>query len=485
VDYSNVLFILTDQWPAWAFGYRGADIPTPNIDRLAATGTVFDNAFTSCPLCTPARGSLLTARWPHQTGVLDNHSIGYSLQESLPLSQSTWIDGAVGKDFHVGYFGKWHLGPVNPEKRGAHRFDPEVEVSRNPFDPEIDEHSYQKTFDYYRSLEAQLLRGIGAFWGDSKKPKEQLQPFPAIDRGVDFLRNWVADSQQRPYFLTVSCSPPHFPHHLPAEYSRLAAELRPRVELPASLGDDCEGRPWFHSTPFWACMDTSQLDEEAWKTIIAYSHAHIAMVDEAIGRLLDELDRLGLTDTTTVVFSSDHGDMEGAHRRFDKGPYFYEEVWRIPLVIRAPGSPVARQPAFVSLLDVGETLFDLAGCPEPERAGRSLLPLLGASRRPRDWPDRAMGTYSRYNGYCFEVRAIRDERFKYVWNPQDRDELYDLREDPHEMRNLTGRESVGDREQSLRRQLLAWLEQTGDDLPHRLDELLPAGTVVATGEAGP
>ncbi len=127
---NNILFILVDQWPAGAFSHRGADFATPNLARLAAQGTVFTNAFTSCPLCTPARGALLTARRPHRTGVFDNHAIGYSLQNSLALDHATWIDHAVGQGFHVGYFGKWHLGPVNPAARGAHRFDRNVEADR-------------------------------------------------------------------------------------------------------------------------------------------------------------------------------------------------------------------------------------------------------------------------------------------------------------------------------------------------------------------
>ena len=132
----NVLFILTDQWPAWAFGFLGADIPTPNIDRLSSQGTVFTNAFTSCPLCTPARGTLLTARWPHQNGVYDNQSVGYSLQESMPLDQKTWIDEAVRLGYYVGYYGKWHLGHINPEKRGAHGFDPNIETHAKPYHPQ-------------------------------------------------------------------------------------------------------------------------------------------------------------------------------------------------------------------------------------------------------------------------------------------------------------------------------------------------------------
>ncbi|TFG67280.1 MAG: hypothetical protein E4H27_09200, partial [Anaerolineales bacterium] len=106
----NILFILTDQWPAWAFSFMGADIPTPNIDRLAAQGTVFANAFTTCPLCTPARGALLTSRWPHQTGIYDNYNVGHSQQSTLSMDEDTWIDTAVRRGFHTGYFGKWHLG---------------------------------------------------------------------------------------------------------------------------------------------------------------------------------------------------------------------------------------------------------------------------------------------------------------------------------------------------------------------------------------
>ena len=114
------------------------------------------------------------------------------------------------------------------------------------------------------------------------------------------------------------------------------------------------------------------LDEEEWRTVVAYSHAHIMMVDEAIGRVLDTLERLGLRESTTVVFVADHGDMEGGHNRFDKGAYFYEEVWRIPLIISRPDRGQATQDAYVSLIDVGETLFgliDAAATAERPRAG--------------------------------------------------------------------------------------------------------------------
>ncbi len=177
--------------------------------------------------------------------------------------------------------------------------------------------------------------------------------------------------------VCVPEAPPQFPHHLPGEYARSAERLRDNVELPVSLGDDCAGRPWFHAVPWWPRMDTSDLDREEWRAVVAYSRAHIMLIDEAIGGILDALERLGLADSTTLVFSSDHGDIAGAHNRFDKGPCFYEEVWRIPLIVHRPGVPPATQEAFVSILDVGETLFRLIGSgygPRPLRSSWVLHP---------------------------------------------------------------------------------------------------------------
>ncbi|MEM7128429.1 MAG: sulfatase-like hydrolase/transferase [Chloroflexota bacterium] len=489
MEMSNILFILTDQWPAWAFSFCGADIPTPNIDRLAAEGTVFTNAFTTCPLCTPARGTLLTARWPHQTGVLDNYAVGYSQQISMPLTEQTWIDEAVRQGYHVGYFGKWHLGPISPEVRGAHRFDPDVEINRHPFDPKTSDFSYQLAMERYEQQGNEMLtQGRSPFWGEIAMAKEEKQPFPVMNSGVQFLEEWASRKRDNPFFLTVSSAPPHFPHFLPSEYARIAEQLRPSVELPASLNDDCEGRPTFHAMPWWPCMDTSVLDEEEWRTVIAYSHAHIMLVDEAIGRVLDTLEWLGLSESTTVVFTSDHGDMEGAHNRFDKGAYFYEEVWRIPLIIRSPNALSATQDAFVSLIDIGETLFGLIGAEstaELPHAGRDLMPLVGKFTRPHDWSQIAYGVYNLYNGMSFAVRAIRSERYKYVWNPQERDELYDLASDRYELENLRGQVAYEAIEAELRHKLMAWLTEIGDNLPERVPELPLAGTIMATAEMGP
>lgn len=157
-------------------------------------------------------------------------------------------------------------------------------------------------------------------------------------------------------------------------------------------------------------------------------------------------------------------------------------------MIRHPDTAPAIQDAFVSILDVGATLFslvDAALCPGRPRAGRDLLPLLGPRRRPADWPQVAYGEYDLYNGMSFAIRAVRDERFKYVWNPQAVDELYDLETDPCELRNRANDPDIAVEKVRLRRMLFDWMRATGDDLVDRAPNLPAAGTIVATSKPGP
>ena len=234
-------------------------------------------------------------------------------------------------------------------------------------------------------------------------------------------------------------------------------------------------------------MDTAGLGEAEWRKAIAYTWGHISMVDDAIGQIFGKLENLGLADETLTVFSADHGDMCGEHNRFDKGPYFYEQVFRVPLIICRPGRAPAEQQAFVSSADIGATLFSAVGDTgyAADTQGRDLLPLCGRSRAPEGWPAEVYGTYHLYNGMTFECRCIKTGRYKYVWNLQAVDELYDLQEDPEEMHNLAEHARFGDIRNELAAGLRGWLERAGDPTPGRTDELPRAGTIVITGEPGP
>ena len=480
----NILLLLTDQWPATHFGHRGAPIATPSIDALVSSGTLFENAFTSCPLCSPARGTLLTGLRPWRNGMVDNYGVGYSLQRPLDAAFRTWLEVGADAGYRVGYFGKWHLGPDGPRRRGATESSPAIDSRQRPFDEKLG-HSYASVAARYAEERRRLVSGNPPFYGELAGGREQTHAFRLVEEVHGFLERHVHGDDSKPFLLTASFTGPHFPHYLPAAH---AHRYRPEeVSLPRSLHDDFAGKPWFHRVPWWPSMDTSAFDEAEWRRAIAYTRGHMTMVDEAIGCVLDLLAQYGRDQDTAVLFAADHGDMCGEHNRFDKAAYFYEEVLRIPLCIRLPGAVPAVNAAPVSFIDLGTTLFHLLGEQEHGATtdGRDLMPLVGTDQVPSGWDDAAYASYHRYNGISFECRCVRTASHKYVWNPQDVDELYDLERDPAELVNLIDRHDCTAVRGELAARLRSWLQDAGDPLPATAGDLPPAGTILATGQPGP
>lgn len=478
----NVLLLLVDQWPALSFSHRGAPIATPRVDELVAGGTRFENAFTSCPLCSPARGTLLTGLHPWRSGMIDNYGVGYSLQRPLDSGLRTWLEAGAAAGYHVGYFGKWHLGPDGPRRRGAAESSAAIDARLRPFDAKPG-HSYAAVAARYAGERRKLVTGNPPFYGDLAGGRGQTDAFRLVKEVRGFMQRRARRGDGRPFLLTASFTGPHFPHYLPRADAR---RYRPdEVTLPASLHDDFAGKPWFHRVPWWPSMDTAAFDEAEWRRAIAHTWGHMSLVDAAIGSVLDLLAESGCDRDTAVLFAADHGDMCGEHNRFDKAAYFYEEVLRIPLCIRLPDHRPAVNPAPVSFIDLGATLFHLLGEDAHAADGRDLTPLVGAARAPAGWDDAAYASYHRYNGMSFECRCVRTAAHKYVWNPQAVDELYDLRRDPAELVNLIDHPDYAGVRAGLAARLRSWLQAAGDPLPATAAELPPAGTILATGAPGP
>lgn len=478
----NIIVLLVDQWPADCFGHKGAKIKTPNLDKLAKEGLVFENAFTSCPLCSPARGTLFTSKWQNQTGMIDNMGIGYSEQEPLNRSVLTWIDAAIKSGYHTGYYGKWHLGPDGPIERGVHKHPESIEADFKPYVIGESTYSYEKWQEKYEKQSEVLINGLMPYYGTTDKKIEETNPYVVANQAKEFLQDYVSDAPDKPFLLTVSINDPHFPHYLPENY--VQERFSEKIDLPKNIEDSFENKPWFQNKSWWPSMEVDGLDKTDWEEIIRYAYTHRMLVDDALGEVLMELETLELAGNTTVIFVSDHGDMCGAHNRFDKGPYFYDEVFRIPLIIRKAEIKPRSEKALVSILDVGATVFDMVGYEGVEELfGNSLVPMI--KEEESGCASEVYGMYERYNGMSFRVRAIRNLTYKYVYNPQSIDELYSMEKDPGELENLIDNPNYRAIKDEMRHKLKKWLEDIDDTIMTDEKTMLEAGTIIPLGTPGP
>jgi arylsulfatase A-like enzyme len=442
----DVIILLTDQQRADAFGAAGAeDVRTPAMDRLAREGVLFTRAFAAAPQCSPSRAALLTGRYPHRTRVMGNSGGGVeggrAATDRPPAGMSPALDRSLptlgrvfaAAGYDTAYFGKWHLGGT-------------------PGDYGFDTH-------------------------DAK-----INDATLASRVTGFLQKRATNGARKPLLLIVSWINPHDIYNVlraaPPDAQRLAA-----TRLPSNLVDSLEQKPF----PQRHYLEEDQgkpfagAEEKVWRRYRAFYNGLVETVDREIGLVLDALPRRDLAPIT--VFSSDHGDLGGAHGLPYKGPVMYEELIRVPLVITWPGRiRSTRSDALVSLIDLLPTLCDLAAVPAPAGVdGLSLRPLL----EPRAAQDRAWARdmiFAQYYGkqsWRVPIRMVRTARWKYVRYLGYGEELYDLAADPGELRNLALAPDAASERTRLARELDDWIRRTGDPFP-KLTVTDRSGLVIAT-----
>ncbi len=473
----NILFIFTDQWRADCLSAHGHRVvKTPNVDKLAEKSVDFLNSFTVCPLCTPARGSLFTGLYPHQSGVIDNCDVGGSFQEYLPNSAFTWLDAMVESGRKTGHFGKWHLGYDWQTEDKKVEFD----ICRMEGDPS--KHLSPESIPFVTER-GQLIAGLGErfvpekdgnklpFYAKIESVSERFE-YKVTQKALNFLE----ENQGEPWCLTASFVGPHFPSTLPEPYFSMYPPEE--MELPENFHDTFMNKPWHQIRNWWPSVATDDFTEENWKKTISAYYGCVTMMDDLIGEILEKAKACSGDRKTRVIFTSDHGEMLGAHAKFDKDAYFYEEVVRTPLVycedLNGNQSGFKRD-EYCTTLDIAQTFFDLSGF--KAKNGRSLTPLLDASYEVEE-EKVAFGNYYKYNGHSFEIRYVKTPRYKYSFIPQDIDELYDLEHDPYELHNLSDREEYQEIKEELKARVLENMKATGDYLLERLETPLPqAGTL--------
>ena len=446
----NVLFICTDQQRYDALGpYGNGHIRTPHIDRLAGEGVLFEQCYVQNPVCSPSRASLLTGQYPHAHGLWSN---GVSLPADKPLFTRALADAG----YDSGMIGKMHLAACF-RGRTEPRRDDGLRVYEWAHDPThgSPENAYHRWLEEHHPdlFAAAMANGPGRSGheavGFDTMPTEAHYSHWVGERAIDFLRQ--GRDPAKPFFLWANFYDPHHPFVAPKEY----LDRYDPAALPRPLGgpEDLADRPPVlaeasHKSYAGIARGFAEYGAEEIRGIVAAYYAMVTLIDDEVGRILATLDELGLAGDTLVVFTSDHGEMLGDHGLLLKGPMMYEGAVRVPLILRWPGRlPAgARRPELVQWLDLGPTVLGAAGLPPLSAGqGQSLLPLArgDAGTTGRGW---ALCEY-RDSGHPYDppvhVTMLRRGRHKLIVHhgapatgrPRG-GELYDLKADPHEGRNL-------------------------------------------------
>ena len=434
----NVLLIMADDLNNDMGTYGHPLVKTPNLDRLAARGVRFDRAYNQFPLCSPSRVSLLTGLRPDTTRI---HELQTDFRTVLPdvvtlpqmFRRNGYVAARVGKIYHYG----------NPGQIGTSGLDDPAswDAFVNPKGIDKDEETKVTNLTPTRQLGSAL-----AYYASPAADEAHTDGKVAAET-IALLEK----HKDRPFFIGAGFYRPHCPYIAPRKYF----DLYPLDTIPAPAASPDLWMPppaRFTIPPNWGISEQGQRE-----SIRAY-YASISFLDANVGRLLDALDRLGLTSNTIVVFISDHGYQLGEHGQWMKQTLF-ERSARAPLIVAGPGVPATGRATsrVVEFLDVYPTLAALTGVPAPKGLhGRSLIPLLKNPDATWDHPAitqvRRGPAASAFMGY-----SIRTEKWRYTeWDTGKRGaELYDEVADPQEAKNLVmdpqHQKVVADLQRRLRR----------------------------------
>ena len=411
---ANLLFILSDQHQAAAMGCAGHElVQTPHLDRLAAGGTCFANAYTPCAICVPARAALATGLPVHQTGCWDN---------GLPYDGriKSWGHRLKEAGFRVDSIGKLHFRSRADDNGFSREIEP-LHVVEGIGDPS----SGIRDGSLIRDSRAGILEaGAGA-------STYQAYDIRSRDNAIRWLHRHANDA--RPWVLFLSFVTPHPPFIAPpADYARYPHE---QIALPPQWQPaDWDAHPALDELRRYFAYD-APFDEVVIRRLHSAYYGLCSFLDAQIGQVLAALEQAKLRENTRIIYTSDHGEHLGARGLYGKFT-MYEEAAAIPLIVAGPDVAAGRVVDMpVSLLDCYPTALQALGCPaadeDRQRGGRSLWELAAA-----DDGDRTVFAEYHAIGSRNAFYMLRDRRWKYVYYVGARPQLFDLWDDPQECNDL-------------------------------------------------
>ncbi|QDU75708.1 Arylsulfatase [Bremerella volcania] len=436
----NVVFILIDDMRFDAMGFMGHPfLKTPQIDAMAANGANFTQAFVTTSLCSPSRASILTGQYMHNHGVVDNNDTDMS--DTIFFPQYLQQAG-----YQTGFFGKWHMGGGTDAPRPG--------------------------FDQWVSFRGQgHYNPPGPKWTLNVNGKSVPQKGYITDELTDYAIDWLDSlDRDKPFFLYLSHKAVHARFEPAERHKDLYSDVE--IEAPASQANTDEN---YAGKPMWV-----KNQRNSWHGVDFPYHSSLNIkeyyrdycrcmnaVDDSVGRVRDYLKQQKLNDNTVVMLMGDNGFLFGEHGLIDKRNA-YEESMRVPLVVEAPGilAPGSTVDAVVANIDIGPTILELAGIETPEQMdGMSFLRIASGKMDTKDWRKHLLYEYNWEWNFpqTPTMFALRGERYKFIqyhgiW---DTDELYDLENDPHEMKNLIHESGLQSTVRDMRNALNQELKQRG------------------------
>ncbi|MCC7145829.1 MAG: sulfatase-like hydrolase/transferase [Phycisphaeraceae bacterium] len=485
----NILFIIADHQIAHGHCRPGVfEFRLPVFEKFCAQGVNFERAYSVSPVSTPARASMMTGVYPSKHGLKWN-----SESKNVPGNRVEFAPGTELYSHHLArmgyrnaYVGKWHCGeqrlPVDygiegwsltgygapymseayaqyAKERGLGKATARIEQYINR--PEWK----GKTMELHHPVFWQFMFGSGVMLG----PPEGHEEFFVAEMASQKVREM--SKQKQPWSLVASFWGPHQPYYPTEPYAGMI-DPKSIPEYP-SFNDDYRGKPFRQFIHRDLMMGKVRQDSwptwDIWQQVLARCYEQTIQTDAAVGRLLQTLEEEGVAENTLVIWLADHGDTLGSHGGlFDKGSTFPEEAARVPMALRWPAGLKGgvKTSKLVSNMDATATMLAAAGAPIPEgMQSRSLLEL-ARSPQTTQWPDQLVCEHHGHYTDDIMLRMVVTDQYKYVAAIFDDDELYDLKNDPYEMKNLVYEPAYAELAKEMRGRLIAQLE--GDWPAHRL-----------------
>jgi len=442
----NVLFIMADDLNTALSGYGHPQCKTPQLDRLAKSGVRFRNMHCQYPVCGASRASLMAGLYPYSTKTLGNAgTLRGNMPNVVTMSQlfrnNGYHAGRVSKIYHMRI--PMEIVDGTAECDDPHSWDETVNITAPEQNAPGEKTNWSPNDKGSQAFVGVIAEGDDLVHADGK----------AAEAGVDFLK----EHHKTPFFLAVGFVRPHVPLVAPAAY--FDAYDRDAMVAPVVPENDLDDVPGI-IRKYKSNEHTYGVSPENHKGLLQAYYASISYMDAQVGKLLDAVDTLGLSDNTIVVFSSDHGYLLGEHHKFQK-QHLFEESTRVPFIVRVPWLKDTQGKStwkLTELIDLYPTLADLAGLTPPGTLqGQSLVPLLEDTTSAA-WKKNAVFTISRNGG-----ESIRTHKWRYIhWGHGEQGaELYDRKKDPREHTNLVDDPAYKADVERLKKWLLAKRKAAG------------------------